>query len=304
MIRFLKRDEIENHKWDECIRQSADAQAFYYTWYLDVCCENWGALVDGNYETVFPFAYKNKLGLDYIHQALFIRHFGVISKNRIDETQRRAFLDALPTTFKYIDICLHEQHLPLTEEVKVERKMYQRLSLRNSYDQICRGYHENLGRNLKKAKKKNLKIQPNFAHELLVESFKTHQKKVAETFTDADYQTLNRLMQAATRHAIGICWGVQDPQKNILAGAFFIKTGNRYLYLKGFSSPEGKKQGAMHFLFDQFIRENAAQDIDLDFGGSSIKSIAQFFQGFGSDDYVYLRLRINRLPKALRWLKR
>jgi len=111
-------------------------------------------------------------------------------------------------------------------------------------------------------------------------------------------------MQASSRNAIGTCWAVQDPQKAILAAAFFMKTGNRYLYLKGFSSPEGRKLGAMHFLFDQFIRENSSQDIDLDFGGSSVKSIAQFFQSFGSVDCVYLRLQINRLPKALRWLKR
>ncbi|MBK7684346.1 MAG: hypothetical protein IPJ26_18635 [Bacteroidetes bacterium] len=304
MIRFLKRKEIDVYKWDECIAQSKDGQAFYFTWYLDTCCEQWGALVEGNYETVFPFAYKNKLGIEYIHQAFFIRHYGVISKSEITENKRIEFLNAIPEEFKYLDFCLHENHHEIPADTKSESKFYQKLSLRNSHQEIRKGYNENLVRNLKKAEKKNLHIQKNFAPELLVDSFKEHQKIAAEKFNDSDYQTLLKLMQASSINAIGTCWAVQDPQKAILAAAFFIKTGNRYLYLKGFSSPEGRKQGAMHFLFDQFIRENTSQDIDLDFGGSSVKNIAQFFQSFGSDDCVYLRLQINRLPKALRWLKR
>lgn len=304
MIRFLKRKEIDNYKWDECIAQSTDEQAFYYTWYLDTCCENWGALVDGNYETVFPFAYKSKLGIEYIHQAFFIRHFGVISKNKIDEKKRMEFLTSIPEEFKYLDFCLHENHSELPVGMKLSSKIYQKLSLNTSYEEIRSRYNENLLRNLKKAEKKSLKIQENYTPELLVTSFKEHQKKVAEEFSDADYQTLLQLMHASSRNAIGTCWAVSNQEKVVLAAAFFIKTKNRQLYLKGYSSPEGRKHGAMHFLFDQFIRENSSQDIDLDFGGSSVKNIAQFFQSFGSDDCVYLRLQINRLPKALRWLKR
>lgn len=304
MIRFLKRKEIDNYKWDECIGQSIDEQAFYYTWYLDTCCETWGALVEGNYETVFPFAYKSKLGIEYIHQALFIRHFGVISKNEITESKRLEFLSAIPEEFKFLDLCLHENHTELPAGVKLNSKIYQKLSLSSTYEEIRSRYNENLLRNLKKAEKKSLKIQENYTPELLVSSFKEHQKKVAEEFSDTDYNTLLKLMQASSRNAIGTCWAVCDQEKSVLAAAFFVKTKNRQLYLKGYSSPEGRKHGAMHFLFDQFIRKNASQDIDLDFGGSSIKNIAQFFQSFGSDDCVYLRLQINRLPKALRWLKR
>jgi hypothetical protein len=304
MIRFLRRKEIDNYKWDECIAQSKSEQAFYYTWYLDTCCETWGALVEDNYETVFPFAYKSKLGIEYIHQAFFIRHFDIMSKKEIDEKKRLEFMAAIPAEFKYIDFCLTEVNPDLSAEKNSKSKIYQKLSLRPSYESLRKNYHENLLRNLKKAEKRSLKIQENFAPEILVESFREHQKKAAEKFSDADYKTLLNLMHAASRHAIGTCWAVCDQDKTVLAAAFFIKTKNRQLYLKGFSSPEGRKYGAMHFLFDQFIHKNASQDIDLDFGGSSIKSIAQFFQSFGSDDCVYLRLQINRLPKALRWLKR
>lgn len=304
MIRFLKRNEIDTLKWDACIAKSSDGQAFYYSWYLDTCCATWAALVEGNYETVFPLAYKNKLGIEYVHQAFFIRHFGVISIHPIDEKKRTEFLLSIPEEIKYLDFCLHENHQTVPEGIKTETKIYQKLSLRHSYETLRKSYHENLLRNLKKAEKKSLTINAHFAPEKLVLSFKAYQKKAAEKFSDADYHTLLHLMQVSSHHAMGTCWAVCDQEKTVLAAAFFIKTKSRQLYLKGFSSPEGRKYGAMHFLFDQFIRKNASQDIDLDFGGSSIKSIAQFFQSFGSDDCVYLRLQINRLPKALRWLKR
>ena len=153
MIRFLKRKEIDVYKWDECIAQSKDSQAFYFSWYLDTCCEQWGALVEGDYETVFPFAYKNKLGIEYIHQAFFIRHYGVISKNEIDENKRVEFLNAIPEDFKYLDFCLHESHQEIPTYAKSESKIYQKLSLRDSHTEIQKGYNENLVRNLKKAEK-------------------------------------------------------------------------------------------------------------------------------------------------------
>ena len=304
MIRFLNRNEIDIRKWDACIDASKEGQAFYYSWYLDSCCEKWGALIEGNYESVFPFAIKNKLGIEYSYQAFFTRHYGLISKSETDAAKRLEFIAQIPSSFKFLDFCLHKHHQELPENAKREEKIYQELNLRTSYEEIRKGYHENLNRNLKKARKFQLKIHENFSPELLIESFKTHQEKAAEKFSDADFQKLLYLMKSASEKAIGICWAVQDQNKSILSAAFFMKTGNRWLYLKGFTSPEGKKCGASHFLFDQFISKKSSQDADLDFGGSSIKSVARFYQSFGSADCVYLRLRINRLPKALSWLKR
>ena len=303
MIRILNRKEINDQLWNDCVEQSPDGQAFFYTWYLDACCPLWSALGEDNYAAVFPFAHRSKFGIDYIYQPFFTRHFGLIAKSKTDFYKQAAFLSAIPSPYKYLDFCLHTAHQQVPEGIIPEHKIYQQLSLRTDYSQIQKGYNENLVRNLKKASKSGYTLKHNFQPEAVVDLFYTHQKALREEFKEADYSTLKNLMISAAKNTTTYCWAVQDPSGEIHAGAFFIKTKTQLLYLKGFSSEKGKKQGAMHFLFDQLIQYHAGQDITLDFGGSSVKSVARFYYSFGSVDCLYLRLKIKRLPAALRWIK-
>ncbi|MBL7924399.1 MAG: GNAT family N-acetyltransferase [Bacteroidia bacterium] len=304
MIRLLQRKEIDAFRWDECISSSPDGQAFFYSWYLDTCAEQWLALVEGEYEAVFPLACRSKFGIEYLYQPYFTRHSGLIARKGSDASQRRLFLDAIPSDYKYADFCLHSSHHEIPDDAKSEEKQYQELRLSDSYTDIHDRYHENLIRNLKKAERKNLSLRPDYNPDFVVDQFMVHQKEKREEFSDADFHVLKRLMKEAGRHTSTQCLAVQAPDGTVLAGAFLLRCRDRWLYLKGFSSPDGKKCGAMHFLFDRFIRSHAGQDLVLDFGGSSVKSVARFYQSYGSTDCVYLHLRINRLPKALRWLKR
>jgi len=303
MIQLLHRNEINDQLWNGCIDRSPDGQAFFYTWYLDACCPAWSALVEDNYTAVFPFAHRKKFGIEYIYQPFFTRHFGVIGKNKTEYAQQELFLSALPQEYKFLDFCLHTSHHTVQEGIITEQKIYQTLSLLSSYSDIRKRYNENLIRNLKKAEKFGYTLNYDFQPAKVVEMFFTHQKAQREEFNEADYTTLKNLMLSAVKNTTTFCWAVKDTSGEIHAGAFFIKTKKQLLYLKGFSSAEGKKHGAMHFLFDQLIQFHAGQDIILDFGGSSVKSVARFYYSFGSADCLYLRLKINRLPKALRWIK-
>ena len=60
----------------------------------------------------------------------------------------------------------------------------------------------------------------------------------------------------------------------------------------------------MFYLLDQFIKMNAEKNIILDFEGSMIHGIAQFYEGFGALPETYFQLKFNRLPLFLKWLKR
>ena len=70
------------------------------------------------------------------------------------------------------------------------------------------------------------------------------------------------------------------------------------------ANEEAKEKGAMFFLLDSFIKENAQKNITLDFEGSNDENLARFYKGFGSKECVYLHLRRNRLPFFIKWLKK
>ena len=304
MIHHLQRKQINEDRWNQLIESSEYTQVFFTTWYLDACYSDWSALVLDDYQAIFPIAENSKLGIKYIFQPIFNRYSGVITKDHLPQQIEEDFLNQLSQNSRYFDFCLHEQITRVPETYKTEEKKYQQLDLRSPYAELEKSYSENLRRNLKKANKAGLQLNRRYSGHEVVKQFKIHQRAVSELFTDEQYETLRHLMESAEKNTQTYCYATMDSKGEIQAGAFFIEYHQRILYLKGFTTPEGKKTGAMHFLFDQLIRENAGQNRMLDFGGSNIKSIANFFHQFGSIDCIYLRLQQNRLPKALRWLKR
>jgi len=45
LIKHLKNSEIDIALWDECISKSFNGLVYAYSFYLDVVCPNWEALV-------------------------------------------------------------------------------------------------------------------------------------------------------------------------------------------------------------------------------------------------------------------
>ncbi len=304
MIRVLSRKEIDDDLWNSCLDKSYNGQIFGYSWYLDACCPGWKGIVENNYEAVFPFASKKKFGINYLYQPFFTRHFGVYSQQNISENERNKFLENLPIKYRYWQFCLNSSHQYVPSNINTEKRVYQELNLNQDYLAIRHQYHENLLRNLKKAEKANLTIIRNYSPESVVSQFKLHQKEKQLGFAENDFETLHTLTKTLSEKSKSRCWAVMNSNGETMAGAFFMESNKRIVYLKGFSSAEGKKCGAMHFLFNILIQELVNTNVVLDFGGSNIESVSRFYKSFGAMDCVYLQMKLNRLPSILRWLKR
>jgi len=304
MIRILTRKEIDIQLWDACVEKSSNGQIFGYSWYLDSCCPDWKGIVKNNYEAIFPFSSKSKFGVNYIYQPFFTRHFGVYSSVQFTDEEHLEILNSIPKKYLYWDFNLNKSHHVVPVGVQTEKKVYQEIDLHQEYSLIRKSYNENLIRNLKKSEIGSLLILKNFNPESVVSQFKIHQKDKQLGFDENDFKTLSLVAKNITERGQSICWAVTNETGEILAGAFFILSNNRIVYLKGFSSLAGKKCGAMHYLFDQLISENANKNLTLDFGGSNVETVARFYKSFGAKDCLYLHLKSNRLPPILKWLKR
>lgn len=302
MIRFVKSKEIDYAKWDECINQSPQQFIFIYSWYLDAACPGWNALVMNDYEAVFPLALSSKLGIKYLYQPFFTRHFGVFAKNNLDRNLEYEFYSSIPKEFQYWDFCLHTYHTSAPPNVEIKQRIYQQLDLNRLYDELRKQYSENSIRNIRRAEKNKLTIDKNFKSSLLIRHFKQAQGEKL-SFTEKEYASLKKIMNACDENAITYCQAALDGNNEALAGAYFMEINKRIVYLKGFSTEDGKKRGAMHLLFDSFIQSQSNQNKFLDFGGSSVGSVARFYKNFGAEDCLYLHVHSNRLPKFIKWLK-
>ena len=60
-LRLLSREAIEAAKWNGCVHYASNSKIYGYTWYLDNVAEEWMGLVEGDYQSVFPLVFNQKL---------------------------------------------------------------------------------------------------------------------------------------------------------------------------------------------------------------------------------------------------
>lgn len=294
MIKYIEHRDIDKKKWDECITNSPNGFIFAYSWYLDSVCENWNALVEGDYQTVFPLPWKKKLGISFVYQPFFLNQLGVFSLNPITEELANKFLDSIPKKFAYIDMALNYHNTATLSDFAITQRVVQYVDLNNDYASISKNYSENLKRNLKKAKKNKVRLIKNIMLEKVVESFRLTQGKNLKMFRKKNYLQLTDLIKKLISMGFGQTMGVYSTDNILCASASFMQSNNRIIYLKGAATDKGKEIGAMHYLMDYIIKENAGSNLLFDFGGSVVESVARFNKSFGAKEYVYLQVRKDR----------
>ena len=60
-IRYVKHDDIDPDKWDECVRNAKNGLIYGYSFYLDHMAKNWDGLILGDYEVVMPLPWNKKI---------------------------------------------------------------------------------------------------------------------------------------------------------------------------------------------------------------------------------------------------
>jgi len=305
-LRYIKHEDIDRKKWDSCVHFALNGNPYGYTWYLNNVCEEWDAVVEGDYESVFPLVWNNRLaGYKRLFQPQFCQQLGLFSTHVLSAKRLEAFLEAIPHEFRYIDIYLNERNAisPESGFEIFQRPNYQ-LSLADDYENIRKKYSTNLKRNLKKAAKNDLTFTTSIKPEALVKLFRTHQGKQIPDMQDSSYHTLHRIIYNALHRGQGFITGIQDSEGELCAAAFFLAGHSKIINLLPSSSPRGKELSAMHILLDVLIRNNAGRPVTLDFEGSAIPSIARFYQSFGAQNTPYYRIKRNNLPFWLKWIKK
>jgi hypothetical protein len=262
-------------------------------------------LVEGDYESVFPLVWNAKLfGIKRLYQPYLCQQLGLFSINNLSTTRIEAFINAIPKEYKHIDINLNDSNqLEKLEGFTVTEKPNYTLSLYPSYEKLYGQYSTNLKRNLKKAEKQNIYATTSIKPEDFVELVKTHQKEKGNIFPPALYHTALRIIYNCQHRGIGFLMGAYNEKEELCAAVFWMSNGARFINLMNVTTDTGKESGAMHYLVDLFIQSNSGKPMFIDFEGSSIDSIARFYQSFGAENLPYYNIKQNKLPWWLKWKK-
>lgn len=281
MIKLLNHKEIDRERWDNCISNAVFETLYAYSWYLDLVSPGWEGLVMDDYRAVMPLTWTKKLGFRLLLQPILAQQLGIFTVNPADPGLPEAFLQSIPASFRYIDICLNMENREIPGQWKaIERHNYE-LDLSGPED----AYHVNTRRNIQKGWSRYFEFRGISVGEYLYLKYngmKGARPAVPWTYLENLFGGLLRLGKA---EVFGLFLG-----EDLQAAAIMGYANSRTIYLNGCNSNEGKENRAMFVLMDKLISQSRGQERIFDFEGSNIPGVARFFEGFGGKKTVYYRI--------------
>ncbi len=295
-ITILHNSAIDVLRWDQVIKRSPNCRSYAMSWYLDLLHPDWQGWVYGDYEYVMPVISSSKLWIKYAFQPVYGQQMGIFPPATPQITT--FFIGELKKQFRLIEMAFNAFN-PIPEHAfEISQRKNFLLSLYNSYAHIREGYTQHTRRYVNKAAK-----EVSIFTSLGMEEFMGLNARFGEKHTLRNLSKLKQIVAHAIARKEGLLYFACDRHNQVCGTAFFLKEKGRYTYLNSVLSPEGKKSRAMYALIDRFIYDHAGEPFLLDFEGSEIEGIARFFAGFGAIPEYYPKVKYNKLPGLIRWLK-
>lgn len=296
--RLLKRNEIDDRKWDHLILTSAQSLPYAFSYYLDAVAPDWQALVAGNYEAVFPLPWLRKFGVKCIYQPYYCQQLGLFSKAQPNEPLLQMFFNEL-SGFSYINLNINPSALPVADLYKLKPKKNLLLPLDSSPSALRKQYSENHRRNIGKAEKAGLRFMPDISYKEFETFYLQNIDRQKENFKAQHEKVFKTLLYALVANKTARLFAVSLPTGELSTAVLVLMHGKRAINLINVSSQTGKKNGSAHFLFNNLIQLFAGEQngLTFDFEGSSVPGIARFYEGFGAKSEVFYNYQTNLLKQ-------
>jgi hypothetical protein len=290
-IKYLKHNQIDKQKWDSAIENSQNALVYALSWFLNIMSPEWDALIFGNYDLVMPLTHRKRLGIKYLYQPVFIQQLGIFFTKDISKETVRYFIDETKINFKFIDIQLNFANPKLETESFILRNT-QLIDISKSYDDLLKSYSKNHKKNLKKINESGLVINSKGNSSDFIDLISNmFVKKGVDEITQINISNLKRIIDYCFEKGLGeLYFGYLGDE--LCASAFFLKWGKRVILYTALNEL-GRNAGAMFGLIDKYLNENSGQDLLFDFAGSNIPGVKYRNLGFGAENEIYYRVKIN-----------
>ncbi len=285
MIQYVKRNQLDDDKYNACISASLQSRIYAYTWYLDIVADSWSVLVLNDYQAVMPLPRCRRFMIQYISQPFFTQQLGVFSKENIPTESIEQFISNIPKFFLKIALQFNSGNHFFNDKIEIKNNFI--LDLNENYNVLYKRFSKGRKHAIQQGMKKELIIEEVAFKEVLILSKENYSfKEVSEK----EYQKLRKLVEVAKKRNQAIIMGVKKENK-LIGGAVFLLDTKRVVYLFSAISQKGKELQVGSFLLNAIIHEHSNSKKMLDFEGSMTPSIASFFKSFGAEIETYSLLK-------------
>ena len=301
MIVYHKNNEIDREQWDNCIRNTPGAKPYAYSWFLDIMSPCWQALVDDDYDSVFPVPGYTRFGIQYIATPAFLQQLGAYSPDNSSTKAIKEFLDYMPDFYKFIDLCVRQK---IDDNVyKVSLKVNYELDLSHPYESIAGNFSDNCTKYINSSAGKKLDIVGDITPDEIINLFIENKGKELNWVKDRDYQRLKNLINFCLINKKGRIIGIRGTRKRLIFAIFIIEIRGITTTLFIVNTLQSLEKKIDYFVFNYLIKKLSSTKTILDFAGLSVPSAASFCESFGCAKAPFYRIYRNRLIWPLGILK-
>ena len=299
MIVYLKNSEIEREQWDNCIRHTSGAKPYACSWFLDIVSPGWEALVDDEYDSVFPLPVASRLGIKYLITPRLVQQLGVYSPDKPAPLMLREFLDYMPALYRSVDLCI--AHYTDCHGFNVEEKTNYELHLSRPYDGLEESFTPACRRYITSSASRKYEIFRDLTPEEMTALFLTGIKYNRSDLTKNDLLRLTELMHFCISTKKGSLVGMRLPGRHTVYGLFLVNVHGFLTILLEANTRESIVKHLRYIALNEIIRENSQSHKTLDFGclSSAGQPIAPGSL-FGAASVPYFRISRNNLFWPLR----
>ncbi|MEQ1624040.1 MAG: hypothetical protein ABL870_05070 [Sediminibacterium sp.] len=302
-IKLCASHEIDPLKWNSCIANNANGLIYSQYQYLSQLTKNWSAIVIGDYAAILPLPWNQKWGIRYYQAIPFVQQLGLIGN--IDKFQIPRVLELIKKYAKYGDLFFNYRNKELAMTVPTLTKTNLVLDLRQDYISTAKNYKKDLTQNLEKAKKHHPIYQTNTQFSNTLEIYQQQYGNRINWISQSDFQKLTNVLAfyASTKQCI-IRELIDQTTEELLASAILLKDNKRLYLLINAITPKGRQQSSNHLLIDQIIHEFSESDLLLDFEGSEIPGVKDFYMNYNPIVQPYYHFHHNSLVWPFNLLKK
>ncbi|WP_289053522.1 hypothetical protein [Carboxylicivirga marina] len=284
-IKYCKREQIDDDLWDACVKKAVNGHVFAQSWYLDIACDDWGAVVADDYLAVLPLPLKRNSLFKRVYSPYWSPYLGIINQQPLPEKDGKLMLEHIPN--RNFELVMNAHNKLLKSGLSISKVL--KFSVLDLIEDLSR-------------------IESNFRPEMksVVDSYKAQKVTVVRALNGTEYidfvkhdnvysersdlPTLLKIVSFALRYKSAGLYAAYDESNSMIAGAFILKSQKCLSLIHCadvYSNHDAVKAIVYHML-----EHNAGSNLTLEFPFYS-KEIGQGF----SDNEHHCLVYKKGLPK-------
>ncbi|WP_430811991.1 MULTISPECIES: hypothetical protein [unclassified Carboxylicivirga] len=264
-MKHITRDDINDREWDGCVKEALNGAVFATTWYLDIVCDNWEALVSEDYNILLPLPIKQRIFMRQVYCPHLVPYLGIINRKPISPMEAMQVLQAIP--YQHLSIILSPYNkLPGNASRTFS---YGLLDLIRDAKQLKKSFAPELKKAIEDYEAKNIVVIRDLTPTSYLAAIQSKPARKATYFA-----TLLRLISFSQRYKTSAVYAAYDRYNQLMAGAFILRSHDRLSLIHGFDNDENKR--GLKAIVYHVIKRSAGNNLTLEFPCYT-RAVGQYF---------------------------